>query len=141
MIGFQLGTSSPCMPQDCAEQQERVLGCREAELVVHMCLYKDIFQEEDAIQLLQCCCCSQDSVWWGQLNTALAQAQGVSISLRSGSACETLCQEVSPADAFQCACVITSAVLRAGLRDWSRNALGSQGQSGLAAAGGAVACS
>ena len=40
-----------------------LIPCRVAELTVHRCLYKDIFQEEDVLQLLQCCCCSQDSVW------------------------------------------------------------------------------
>ena len=39
------------------------MPCRIAELAVHKCLYKDILQEEDAMQLLQCCCCSQDSAW------------------------------------------------------------------------------
>ncbi|CAL5224799.1 g7543 [Coccomyxa viridis] len=45
-------------------QTEVTADGRTAELTVHRCLYKDIFQEEDAMQLLQCCCCSQDSVWF-----------------------------------------------------------------------------
>ncbi len=46
-----------------AHGDEMLIPCRVAELTVHRCLYKDIFQEEDVLQLLQCCCCSQDSVW------------------------------------------------------------------------------
>ena len=33
-------------------------------MIIHRCLYKDILFEEDAMQLLECCCCSQDSVWY-----------------------------------------------------------------------------
>ncbi len=40
------------------------MACRSAQLEIHSCLYNNVFAEEGAEQLLECCCCSQDAVWW-----------------------------------------------------------------------------
>ncbi|BDA47444.1 hypothetical protein COCOBI_10-2920 [Coccomyxa sp. Obi] len=38
-----------------------------AQLDIHSCLYHSLFAEEGADLLLECCCCSQDMVWFDKL--------------------------------------------------------------------------
>ena len=44
--------------------------CSGKSLRVSRCFYKDLLEDEGVLELLPCCCCSQDSIWYGPLPVA-----------------------------------------------------------------------
>ncbi|KAK9810640.1 hypothetical protein WJX73_006470 [Symbiochloris irregularis] len=51
------------------QSQLNLTSDRSAELQIDRCFYADIFNAEDASELLSTCCCSQDKVWFDTLDS------------------------------------------------------------------------